>query len=780
MLRSAPLAVLLLVVSGIEVFADQSFTVTSKQKFPISPLLHSIFFETEINYGSEGGLYAEQIFNRDLESLGRGRMPPAAGSTTDESKAADPELQVEGLDPGEPRAAHDSFAPWSVTGSAIASTDNTTQPFKSNPTTLKFVSKVAGDSLRNPGYWGINCPSGSNFTISFYAMAQGIKSLTAQLVNSKGVVLGKADLAVPLDISGSTGGWKKLTANIQITATEPTPKAIFELVAGGAGTVNLDSVSLIPGNAVAGLFRHDIFDMISGLKPGFIRMPGGNYLEGTGPRTRWDWKNTIGPREARAGHYNTAWGYWVTDAMGLYELLMLCELVHTAPQLSVYTGYSMGATYIPLNQSQQFAQDALDLVEYITADASTPYGAIRAKAGHPSPFSTTTQLRLEVGNEEARMAAEDYPAHYQLITSALWGKHPEITVIASGRWGPRVIGSPCLTGQRCDAWDDHYYRTPDVMAGMGHQYDDYNRSWPDVFVGEFAANIGGEMTLKAAVAEAVFVLGFERNGDKVKSASFAPMLNNVHGTQWGYDLINFDTSRLYALPSYYMQVMFREAAGDFALESTLTVAPTTPPTPAPPTPPPTPAPPTPAPAPTPRPAPPPPGTSCACLSASAPCPQDWACGPCTECTCSDPSCKPWANHTCYWHPAWNTAGVSNGPTHLADAGDVIQGDGIQDTGTGGVTMAEASKQGNDLIIKLACYSTTATALDINLDNSLVPQGATGVLQMLTSSAGANASNTLTNPTFVAPVTSKININATFTMELPAWSIAVLRIPLHTK
>jgi alpha-N-arabinofuranosidase len=42
------------------------------------------------------------------------------------------------------------------------------------------------------------------------------------------------------------------------------------------------------------------------MKPGFIRMPGGNYLEGTGPRTRWDWTKSIGRKEARSGHFNTA------------------------------------------------------------------------------------------------------------------------------------------------------------------------------------------------------------------------------------------------------------------------------------------------------------------------------------------------------------------------------------------------------------------------------------------------------------------------------------------
>ena len=241
-------------------------------------------------------------------------------------------------------------------------------------------------------------------------------------------------------------------------------------------------------------------------------------------------------------------------------------------------------------------------------------------------------------------------------------------MVASGRWGPSIEGSPCLTGQRCDAWDDHYYRTPDVMAGMGHQYDDYNRSWPDVFVGEFAANVGHQMTLQAAVAEAVFVLGFESNGDKVKSASFAPMLNNVNGTQWGYNLINFDSSRLFALPSYYMQQMYREAAGEFLLKSTLSSA--------------------------------------------------------------------------------------------------------------GVIMATAAAQGSDLVLKFACYSPNATDLSISLSGftEVAQTSAPATLQILSSAAGATAGNSLSNPTAVAPTTTAVKTGASFDLLLPAWSIAVLRIP----
>lgn len=178
--------------------------------------------------------------------------------------------------------------------------------------------------------------------------------------------------------------------------------------------------------------------------------------------------------------------YWVTDGLGLFELLTLCELLHSTCQMSIYTGYSMGRRYVPAAQSETFAQDAVDMLDFANAaPASSPWAAVRERMGHAAPFGLS---RVEVGNEERDMSGEGYPAHYELITRRLWAAYPSLHIVASGRWGPPIEGSPCLTGQRCDLWDDHYYRPPDVMAAMGGEYDRYNRSLPKVYVGEFAAN----------------------------------------------------------------------------------------------------------------------------------------------------------------------------------------------------------------------------------------------------------------------------------------------------
>ena len=535
-----------------------TFSISAEPEHPISPNLYSIFFETEINFGSEGGLYAELLHNRDFERLGRdkwGGLEPGD----------DP--RVPGLDPHEPPAIPTDFSPWKPIGNAALSIENATAPFDTNPHSLR-VRGGTGDGVSNPGYWGIGVRVGVGFKLSMYALAVGsavrfnasVRCASGEAVSS--AVVTTAGVIAP-------GGWKLLNTTL------PAPRRACGAADGGsfaltllddASEVVLDGVSLTHDDAVEGLFRRDIFEKIKAMKPGFVRSPGGNYLEGFGLRTRWDWKATLGPAAARRGHYNAAWGYWVTDGLGVFELLRLSELLGCASQISVYTGYSMGAKYVPLNESSSFAADAVHLLQFANGAASTPWGAKRAEMGHAAPFGLA---RLEVGNEESDMAG--YASHYKLITDAIWKADPAVHVVASGRWGPPIAGNPCLGGARCDEWDDHYYRTPDAMAALHTAYDvgSYNRSWPHVFVGEFAAN--GDKTigsLRSAIAEALFMIGFERNADVVTASSYAPLLNKIGGTQWSVDLLNFNCTHLFAHPSYYAQTMLSAARQATTLKAT--------------------------------------------------------------------------------------------------------------------------------------------------------------------------------------------------------------------
>ena len=547
----------------------------------ISPDLNAMFYE-EINFGGEGGLFAELVRNRDFEALGRGciidcpTLPPWQRP---------PFVAADGRDAHEPPAASDDFRPWTAVGGAKLRIDDETAPFASNPHSLRVeCTRESSCGVSNPGYWGIAVLRASaEFRLVLYARTGGSPArLMARLRREDGQIIAHADVQAassPSTAAAAGGtvaqGWVEYQATL--TASAAAINATLEVVRvrdrqDDSGVFWLDAVSLFPSNAVAGLFRRDIFDQLKALQPGFVRLPGGNFLEGFGPRTRWDWKTTLGHWAARPGHYNAAWGYWVTDGIGLFEMMTLCELLGAPCQLSVYTGYSMHAEYVPLVKSERFAQDALDLLEFangVGADAGANWSAMRRAMGREEPFGLN---RLEVGNEERELAPDGYAAHYQLISQRLWSRWPDLVIIASGRWlGPEVEGSPCMSpGMRCDIWDEHFYQTPDEMAAMSRHYDDYNRSWPAVFVGEYAANKpDGAPTLRAAIAEAIFALGFERNADVVVASAFAPLLNNVHGTQWPHNLINFDASRVYGLPSYHVQRMLSDAMGSYTLATAL-------------------------------------------------------------------------------------------------------------------------------------------------------------------------------------------------------------------
>ena len=574
----------------------ETFVVRPTTKHKISPLLYSLFLETEINFGGEGGLYAEQIRNRDFEALGRGNLGEYWTVADFFDKMRKPPERVPGLDLFEPAAIPTDYRPWQGVGEANLRIDTSSAPFATNPHTL-IVQGPPGSGCSNPGYWGIAIDGPLRLKLHAKVWGGGRVRLAARLlVGSE--LLGERVLRLGGD------DWRAY-GETTLTPARSSGAARLELVLLDAATISLDAVSLVPQNAVAGIFRRDLFSRLQGLRPGFVRMPGGNYLEGFGPRTRWSWKATLGQPAARPGHFNAAWGYWVTDGLGVYELLLLAELLGAPAQLSIFTGYVLRGRY-DASETHKFAREAVDLLAFANGDMGSEWGLQRAAMGHLKPFGLR---RLQVGNEELHM--HDYRAAWSVIAGAVRLADPTVLLVGSGRWdGPvqnywnrELKNNPCLLPlpHGCEVWcvplaspsthvrvarapdasnltlspvlrrDEHFYRAPDELAEMATLYDNADRSGPKIFVGEFAA--AEPLTLphaplQSAVAEARFLIGLERNADVVTAAAFAPLLSHVHGAQWGYNLINFNATAHFVHPSYHVWHMFREALGERTLVST--------------------------------------------------------------------------------------------------------------------------------------------------------------------------------------------------------------------
>ena len=493
----------------------------------ISPLLYGLMIE-DISHSIDGGLYAELIQNRALND--------------------DPKTPV-----------HWSLVPGSM---GTLSLDKT-QPVPNTALTnsLRLDVTQAGQTVgaANDGYWGIPVKPQTRYTASFYAKASPSYSgpLTASLQEAiDGTPLASA--VTP----NLTVDWKKYTVTLTTGQTGPSADNKLVVSAHGVGTVWLTQVSLLPPtyHSRPNGSRIDLMQKLAAMKPSFLRLPGGNFLEGNTIAERFDWKQTVGDISQRPGHPDP-WGYRSDDGYGLLEYLEWCEDLHMKAVLGVFAGYALGGEYVPAGPGlTPYVQDALDEIEYATGDIHTQWGAVRAKDGYPAPFLVPY---VEVGNEDWFDKSGSYDGRFAQFYDAIHAKYPHIQIIAT---------MP-VKSRKPDVVDDHFYRPAAEFEADFRHYDSYDRTGPKIFVGEYASQEGTPTpNLSGALGDAAFMTGFERNADVVVLASYAPLLVNISpkGSQWGTNLIGFNALESYVSPAYYTQQLFSLYHGDRTVPATLT------------------------------------------------------------------------------------------------------------------------------------------------------------------------------------------------------------------
>jgi alpha-L-arabinofuranosidase len=507
-------------------------TVDASQRGPdINSTQFGEFLE-EINHSGDGGLYAELIRNRDLKESSSN---PVAWS----------EIGAGGTD-------------------ASISLDSS-QPLNSaNPVSLELAvghgTSTGRVGVANAGYWGIPVKPSTTYKVSFFARSDAANPgpLTVDLESNSGRIWTSST------VTGVTGSWQQFTTTLHTGGGVPASvenRFVISTPAGQAAGSDLwlTMVSLFPptyDNTPNGL-RVDLMQKLAGLHPGYMRVPGGNYLEGDTIATRFNWEDTVGPIQDRPGHYNSAWGYWSQDGMGLLEYLELAEELHASPVLAVWAGYTLTGTVVPQSQLGPYVQSALDEIQYAIGPTTTPWGARRAADGHPAPFDVKM---IEIGNEDFFDNSGSYNAYrYPMFADAIRSAYPQLKLIAT---------TPVTNGP-VDIIDEHYYNNdPQYFAQNAHVFDSVSRSGPKVIVGEYATTNGSPTgTLANAVGEAAFLTGTERNADLVLGASYAPLLVNVNAPSWPTNLIGYNALNSYVSPSYWAQEMLSTQHGDHVIGS---------------------------------------------------------------------------------------------------------------------------------------------------------------------------------------------------------------------
>jgi alpha-L-arabinofuranosidase len=503
----------------------------------IQPTMWGIFFE-DINFGADGGIYAELVKNRSFEFF-------------------------------KPRTG------WKV---GVASNDsshfviqNRSDANGSNPRFARVTLKEGKGkfSISNSGFRGMGIKQNNKYNFSILASVPPESNirLIIELISEKGEKIGETS------ITPKGKEWKKYKSGFVATKTDM--KASLMISFDGTGTIDIDMVSLFPGDTWKGRpegLRADLVQLLADMKPGFVRFPGGCIVEGYDLKLRYQWKKTIGNVEDRqmiVNRWNTEFAhrltpdYYQSFGLGFFEYFQLAEDIGAEPLPILNCGMACqfnSAEVVELDQLDTYIQDALDLIEFANGAPDTKWGRIRAQMGHNAPFN---MKMLGIGNEQW---GPQYFERYSLFEKAIKTRYPDIRLVSGTGPGPDDELFKYAQGELKSlnpyVVDEHYYRPPQWFRENVTRYDNYDRRGYKVFAGEYAAQSqftcspDNKNNWDCALSEAAFMTGLERNADIVYMCSYAPLFGHVDAWQWTPDLIWFNNLTSYGTTNYYVQKLF--------------------------------------------------------------------------------------------------------------------------------------------------------------------------------------------------------------------------------
>ena len=539
MRKTKSLAVLALSIAmGTQLITAQTHNISVDVKKPGSPIqktMYGIFFE-DINYGADGGLYAEMVKNRSFE------FPQ-------------------------------SLLGWTTFGNVEVKNDG---PFANNPHYVR-LSYPGHDEKRtgmdNEGFFGFGLKKDADYRFSVWARAaagNATESIRIEFIDPTSTILSSQNITV------DSKEWKKYQVVLKSTTLEP--KARLRIFLSSKGSLDLEHVSVFPVDTWKGRengLRKDLAQALYDLKPGVFRFPGGCIVEGTEINDRYQWKNTVGQVENRKSNMNR-WEYTFPNrffpdyrqsyGMGFYELFQLSEEIGAEPLPVISCGLVCQfqnkdvKAHVSVNELNPYVQDALDLIEFANGDVNTKWGKVRADMGHPASFNLKM---MAVGNEQWGSL---YPERLEPFIKAIRSKYPTFKII--GTAGPSPDGKDFDLGWsemkrlKTDLVDEHYYKDPQWFLSNAKRYDNYDRKGPKVFAGEYACHPKNRKNnFESALCESAFMTGFERNADVVHMCTYAPLFAHVDGWQWKPDLIWFDNLRSVRSANYYVQQLYGHNVG---------------------------------------------------------------------------------------------------------------------------------------------------------------------------------------------------------------------------
>ena len=526
------------------------FNITPKKLGAAIPsTLYGIFFE-DINYAADGGLYGELVKNRSFE------FP-------------------------------DNYMGWKKFGNVNLKDDG---PFNKNPHYIRVGYSGHGDKfsgVENEGFFGIGYKKGDEYRFSVWARVPegGTGKIRVMLCDPS--TMDERQQFTEQEVTIDSKEWKKYT--VVLKSSKTVDKGTLRvMLSRGSAVVDLEHISLFPVDTFNGHengMRKDLAQALADLKPGVFRFPGGCIVEGTDLNSRYQWKNSVGPVENRPlnenrWHYTFDYrffpDYYQSYGLGFYEYFLLCEEIGATALPVVSAGLACQFqnhtedANVPIDELQPYIDDVLDLIEFANGDPATnQWAKLRADMGHPAPFNLKY---VAIGNEQW---GQTYIDHLKPFIEPVRKKYPNIKLV--GTSGPNSEGNdfeflwPEMVKIGADLVDEHFYRNEKWFLKSGNRYDNYSRKGPKVFAGEYACHGSGKKWnhFEAALLEAAFMTGVERNADVVEMATYAPLFAHIDGWQWRPDLIWYDNLRSFRSCSYQVQQLYSTTKGTNVVSLTM-------------------------------------------------------------------------------------------------------------------------------------------------------------------------------------------------------------------
>ncbi len=561
MLAKTTMAMALLVgLSGTIAAAAPRARITVNAAVPgraENPRMWGVFIEN-ISNDVDGGLYAQMIQNPDFQNdvppadcqVVHGRWQVVNGHLRRlrhfKRLKNGPDVawisvngHIHSPPPGGPLLAWKPVEP--TPGSVTLRIEQQTPLSGAHPLSLQVAVKKAGSGVANVGYWGKPIKKGRAYQLSFYARMPDGNAVTVQagLANASG---SEHFARTGVTIAGSA--WRRYRCTLR--ADGSTYHGALTLTTSAPATFDINLVLMFPVSEKTGkaeFIRHDLLALLKRLHPGFLRFPGGNYIEGYSLDDSYDWRQTVGPMIDRPGHVNY-WGYRDTDGFGYLGWLELTQRVGAVPLYCTSAGLLHSAQTIPGTNLNKYINEMLTAVAFANDPGDTRFGALRARCGHPAHFDLKY---LEIGNENG---GPSYNRNYHIMASALHKAYPGVIPIADD-WGGIPSGPLSIV-------DKHYYPSQQWFLNHTNLYNRYPRTGPKIFVGEYAvgnthARYGD---FRSTLAETAFMIGMERNCDVVRLASYGVTLDNAGAVPCRINLIEFNDKTAFGRSSYWVQYLF--------------------------------------------------------------------------------------------------------------------------------------------------------------------------------------------------------------------------------